>query len=328
MSLWGGFDEPECPLDAGIEKRLELDLIIRKDAVEVSGDCATKDAPARGLLRATKEQWNAVLSRVDEHIHSTTSQGLLSAFFAERCIVIITPMRIVVTASAEVMLHKITGPLLQLVTDCGCGVEWASFMRRNTSSPWEADDETNLVMASEYAELKQAFPTGKPFLLGQVDSDHYFYFLFDRVDRTSADTVEDEVQVNVVMYNVSEPMDKLSQTIDVTTAGKGQGEYHQLLRSFSIRSAGGDTVVPCVTFETNDPEMPHASRISELLERYKPARVTLITLFDPQSTAARRFAAGDRCGLDTFSHYNVENRATNEFAPGYVIRKTMFARKD
>ena len=345
MSLWGGFDEPENPVDAGLEKRLELDVTFLAGEEASAGMNATDKTSPRGMLRATSEQWSAVLSILDESIHRTSSQGLLSAYYGERCIIITSPRRVVITASPEVMLHKITVPLLQLVSDCGCGVEWVSYMRKNTCSPWDADDETNLIMAAEYAELKHAFPKGNPFLLGPVDSDHYFYFVYDNVDRTSGDTVEDDIQVNVVMYNVNDvPCDKTFQDIRVLTPTTASAELeqqrpllcegHELIRRFSVRSvstcdrAQAHHAVSCLTFETNDPNMDHKSRIAELLERYRPARFTLITLFDPQSTVARRFAEGDRCGLDTFSHYTVENRATNEFAPGYVIRKTVFFQKE
>jgi S-adenosylmethionine decarboxylase len=171
--------------------------------------------------------------------------------------------------------------------------------------------------------LKQSFPQGKSFLIGPLDGDHYFYFVYDALDRKSGSVIENDAQVNLVMYNVTPAThqaalsDKITQSC--TLINNKTDEYEALRHFYACGQR-------CVTFESNATTGDHASRVTELLDEYQPDRFTLITLFDPATTFAQRFAKGDRCGLDKFSKFKIDNCFTNEFAHGYTVRKTVFVR--
>lgn len=309
MSLWGGFDEPANVTDSGCEKRLEIDIQV--------------EAGSADLHSVTKDQWAAVLASIQQSIIKVQgSQNAVQAFHTAECLLLVVRDKVIVTSSATVLLHQLLTPLMRVCTQVvGAHVEWSSFMRKNTASPWEPDNAMNHVMASEYADLKNTFPQGRSFLIGPVDGDHYFYFVHDAVNRKRSAVVEDDVQVNLVMYNVQldTELEPKNVTQDCVVLPAAKGEY-ETLRFFN---ACGQ---PCATFETNTSSEDHANRIASLLELYKPDRCTLITLFDPSTNMARRLAKGDRCGLDKFENFTVENRCTNEFAHGYVVRKTMLTR--
>lgn len=310
MSLWGGFDEPANVTDSGCEKRLEIDVKVTFES--------------RGLLVITQKQWQALLDDIKEDILESKQWSALHFFRTPQCTIIVSKDKVIATSSAVTLLHRLVAPLVKMCNDTtiGTSIQWASFMRKNIASPWEPDNEMNHVMASEYAELKEAFPQGKSFLIGPVDGDHYFYFVHDAMDRSKKDVVEDDAQLNLVMYNVvdNEPHRGENKVVQTCTPLTEEADEFEAIRHFH---ACGQR---CVTYETNATSVDHADRIAKLLEKYQPDRFTLITLFDPATVVAKRFSRGDRCGLDKFENYCAENCCTNEFAHGYIVRKTMFAR--
>lgn len=309
MSLWGGFDAPTNVTDSGCEKRFELDVNLSSE-------------DNQGLLAVDKEKWHGVLRIINESVLEYKALDALHWLRTAQCAVIVTKDKVIVTSSAVTLLHLLVAPLIHVCNQVGV-VEWSSFMRKNIASPWDPDNEMNHVMASEYAELKQAFPRGKSFLIGPVDGDHYFYFVHDALNRASGNVVENDAQVNLVMYNVKAATSNDAAAKEVVqscnTLDNKTDEY-EALRQFT---ACGQR---CVTFETNSTTQIHANRIAELLEEYAPDRFTLLTLFDPSTVVAKRFSKGDKCGLDKFANYRLENCFTNEFAHGYTVRKTVFVR--
>lgn len=310
MSLWGGFDEPTNVTDSGCEKRFELDVKI-------------PSGKGQGLLAVDSNQWQNVLDLIKETICECKEYEALSWIRTPQSALIVTKEKVVVTCSAVTLLHLLVAPLIELCNRVGT-VEWSSFMRKNVSSPWDPDNEMNHVMASEYAELKQAFPQGRSFLIGPLDGDHYFYFVHDALDRKNGDVIENDAQVNLVMYNVSpqthQGENASGKIIQTCVPKDNKTDEYEAMRHFY---ACGQR---CATFETNATTEEHADRLVDLLREYQPDRFTLITLFDPATTTAKRFAKGDRCGLDKFAHYKLENCFTNEFAHGYTVRKTVFVR--
>lgn len=312
MSLWGGFDEPANVTDSGCEKRFEVDVMITE------GD-------AQGLLAVGHHQWQELLNHLKEDISETKEFASLSWIRTPQCALIVTKEKVIVTASAVTLLHLLVAPMMELCKEKGLRVKWSSFMRKNIASPWDPENEMNHVMASEYAELKQAFPPGKSFLIGPVDGDHYFYFVYDALNRKDTSAVlEADVQVNLVMYNVTpeshQGENSNGKVVQRCTPLDNKSDEYETLRQFV---ACGQR---CVTFETNATTDAHADRIATLLEEFQPDRFTLITLFDLATVSAQRYAKGDRCGLDKFAKYKTENCFTNEFARGYTVRKTVFVR--
>jgi S-adenosylmethionine decarboxylase len=310
MSLMGAMDMCPGTKDCGLEKRLELDLVA---------------STHQGMLEVMDEQWNALFECLDECGSTTTRSEGLRIFKTSKAMVVVARTRVIITSSAEVMLHTIIDPLLRLCREHRCTVEWSSFMRKNRSSPW-TDHETNQVMAAEFLALKRAFPRGASHLFGPLDGDHYFYFIFDGIDRRIPDAVlEDDVQVNVVMYGVKSDAVSLNggtaksgvlqECVILSDPMSIHADAYESTRRFESTSS-----VPIVTYETNaSVHFDHESRIAQLVKQYAPERFTLMTLFDPHSVLAKR-----TLGATIGSDYTIENRATTEFAPGYVVCKTMF----
>ncbi|KAG5472534.1 hypothetical protein LSCM1_03936 [Leishmania martiniquensis] len=295
MSLWGGFSNPTSYSDSGLEKRLELDF-----------------ASALDVHALTVAELGHVLAAAGQKLlqHSSV-EGLLSLEMTQS-IVIVTPYKLVVTSASEVMLHQVVTPALAFLTSRGARVEWASYLRKNTTSPWCAESETSDIMAQEYAELKAAFPTGKSFLTGPVDGHHYFNFVYDNVERV-AGRKEQDVQVNVFLYNVATGLEEVHKTTQRFHA-LPSGEY-EVTRTF--------VGAPCVSFETNArAAVSTPARVQELVDTFQPAYFTIVALQDKDAdgSALRR-------NFDSFHAYTLQNRTVNFFGEGYAFHQLLFARR-
>lgn len=294
MSLWGGFANPTSYSDSGLEKRLELDFAVA--------------VPSEAFAVAELEE---VLAAAGQTLQRHSYDGGLLSLEMTQSIVILTPHKLVVTSASEVMLHHILAPALALLREKAVSVEWASYLRKNTTSPWCAKSETSDIMAQEYAELKAAFPAGKSFLTGPVDGDHYFNFVFDGVQRTAGRTEED-VQVNVFLYDVAAGHSEASKAAQHFHA-LPNGEY-EVTRTF----AG----VPCVSFETNAKAAVAApTRVQAIVDEFQPAHFTLVALQDKDADGAAL-----RRTFTSFKAYALQNRTVNFFGEGYAFHQLLFAR--
>lgn len=295
MSLWGGFASPTDYSDSGLEKRLELDFHCSIDVAVFSA------AELEGVFAATNQQ----------PCNFMTENGL-AALETMQSMLIVTARRFIITASSEVMMHELLAPALTLLQQKGIKVEWASFFRKNATSPWNAENETSDIMAQEYADLKAAFPTGQSFLTGPVDGDHYFSFVYDAIQRGDS-REETDVQVNAFLYDVSRVMEVQPKTTKQYLRPLPNGEY-EMTRVF--------TDVPCVSFETNAVAATTSpTRIQQLLDTHQPSRFTIIALQDKDTDG---FAL--QHNFQNFVGFSLQNRTVNYFGGGYAFQQLVFAR--
>ncbi|KAF5226509.1 putative S-adenosylmethionine decarboxylase proenzyme [Trypanosoma cruzi] len=306
MAMWGGFDGPRNANDCGIEKRLELDF----RGVIVPSEVAVLD------LESVMSHAGELLER-----HSA-EKGLISLVFGNS-LMQLTQRHVIVTSSSSVLLHEILGPLLDLLRSHGIDIEWASFMRMNTTSPWSSLCEMSEIMAQEYAQLKSVFPSGHPYLTGPLDSDHFFYFVYDAIERNVLGAPpEDDVQINVYMYNVKtdgsgDDDDALKSVQQVVPLS--ETEYEML------RVSTDNMAHPFAAFETN--AMIAATKKRELvrglLEKFCPDRFTMVVLQDRCSPLAQKASI-----FDEMEGYTIMNRATNHFGQGYAFHQTSYIRAE
>ncbi|KAL7696554.1 S-adenosylmethionine decarboxylase proenzyme-like [Lotmaria passim] len=296
MSLWGGFASPTDYSDSGLEKRLELDF-----------------AAAMPASTFTVAELEAVLATAQQELrHVTQAEGLL-AMEMTQSILILTPYKLIVTSASEVMLHQVLKPALALLEAKAVEVEWASYLRKNTTSPWCAESETSDIMAQEYADLKAAFPAGKSFLTGPVDSDHFFNFVYDDVERQTQRREED-VQVNVFLYDVVNGLGD-TQKCEQRFTALPDGEY-EVARTFAA--------MPCVSFETNSKAaVMSPARVQHLVDTFQPAHFTIVALQDKDTDGAAL-----RRNFQSFDAYTLQNRTVNHFGEGYAFHQLLFARSD
>lgn len=320
-ALWGSFSQEETENHTGPEKRLELDLRERQlDLRErQNGASLSKDA----LLRIANDLGAVQSVRLGDHGCSV---------LCDVGTIIATKLRVVVTSGSAVQMHKLVQGIVDTVVEAGFDVEWASFMRKNNVSPWDSRDKS---MAHEYKSLKDVFPTGQPFIFGSVDSDHYFYYVYDDLKRGPG-CVESDVQVNVKMYNFDRQHDAPASLFKMDGAHDARdksGLFQAVTFSEdgtyrTLRLAESDNASTVASFETSEEMVDCAETVATAVECLKPERFTLIVLVDPHSSTAKHLSKRAEIGIeaDKYAGYTMMNRTVNEFAHGYIVVKVSFAR--
>ncbi|ORC90746.1 S-adenosylmethionine decarboxylase proenzyme [Trypanosoma theileri] len=306
MALWGGFSEPQQAVDGCLEKRLELDL--RRPIDPASVDPQT-------LVDAMQPTGDGLLH------HRVNSSGRVLTF--HHSIMLLTERRVLVVSDSSVLLHAALRPLINLVQQWEVDVEWASFMRMNLASPWSPKCEISDIMAQEYAELKSVFPSGHPYLTGPVDRDHFFYFVYDNIERKIPNARrEEDVQINIYMHNINVPCQdgnisyeslKNIQEVEPLPCAT---EYEVL------RISGEENGTSFVSFETNAADAePSNKRVLENIERFAPDRFSMVVLQDRDGHLAnRRHVFGEVRG------YSILSRAVNHFGEGYAFHQAVYVR--
>jgi hypothetical protein len=127
--------------------------------------------------------------------HPTAGEGF--ALLCDGAIILTMPQCVIIICDMDVAVHRAVPALKTLIASHGFEIEWASFKRKNNGCPWGAKKDSSNV--EEYAILKETFPAGNSFMFGAIDSDHYFDFIFDDLQRP---TNESDVQCNIKLYGV------------------------------------------------------------------------------------------------------------------------------
>ena len=309
-ALFGGLPDAVPNPHFGPEKRLELDLRRCGDAGKIVPSEAT-------LLRIAEALGVSPIETTD------TVWG--SAVLCDAAIIVWSGAKVIVTCDMDIQLHRALESILLLFEAQMLEPEWASFVRKNTVCPW---DSVDVSIAHEYSVLKTAFPSGQPFVFGPVDSDHYFYYVFDDL-RRGTDCDESDIQTNVIMYNILSPDRIVLGSHDVRFGLKdngaqfvhfAEGSYESLrVKNFGIGASN------IASFETN--VEGSILTLAEQIVALQPERFTVTMLMDPQSSTCQAFSKREPIGLEQslYPGYQMVNRTTNTFEHGYAVAKVSFA---
>ncbi|CUG91117.1 S-adenosylmethionine decarboxylase, putative [Bodo saltans] len=342
MAMWGSMKENFDPVSRerfsfeGPEKRLEI--IMRET------DMTHPDA-----LRSLDDSvWEAVVGSLNAQIVSRIrNEHIQSYVLTESSLFVMRNRIILITCGTTTLLNSV--PLiLQAISDVRGECEWASFMHKNYSFPWEQKGP-HLSMAEEYKTLKLHFPKGKPFIFGPVDSDHYFFYCYDDVVRPCP---EKDNQMSLTMYGLDKTFTsnffseefvscgpetaKIREASHLNEIVTDAWEMHDLQFApcgYSVNAIQGEEystmhITPedhCsfASYETNSKMANLSVRMRTVLSVFKPQRFTVIVILDPQSEVARAYQDSEKIGVEPEYHpdYSLVNRTTNEFAPGYISMK-------
>jgi S-adenosylmethionine decarboxylase len=342
MATWGSMTDFD-PVSRerfsfeGPEKRLEIIMRVTDNVTHPNGLCSLDDSVWEAVVGSLHAQ---IVSRIrNEHIQSYV--------LTESSLFVMRNRIILITCGTTTLLNSV--PLIiQAISDVRGECEWASFMHKNYSFPWEQKGP-HLSMADEYKTLKKHFPKGKPFIFGPVDSDHYFFYCYDDVVRPCP---EQDTQMSMTMYGLDkdftanffseEFVSTGAETCKIRAASRlseivtDSWELHDLQFApcgYSVNAIQGDEyqtmhITPedhCsfASYETNSKMVNLSQRMRTVLSVFKPQRFTVIVILDPQSEVARAYEASEQIGVEQQFHtdYSLVNRTMNEFAPGYIAMK-------
>jgi S-adenosylmethionine decarboxylase len=294
-SMWSGSDE--VALEHGLEKRFEVDTT----------------TPVGWMLA----DFTAVVGAMECDIKDSKLTEDILYIVCDRCVIVALADRVVITANYCVALHKAITPLMDLISAKESAVQWSSFMRKNTASPWSVATEDTL-LAVEYSNLKECFPAGNSFLLGPLDAVHYFYFVYDNIDR-SVPSAETDLQVNVVLHNTQSSPRSVTRLGFQPTSKTGE-IYHRCATNGSTyevsRLLSADGVNSCC-YESNG--LVTSEKIDNLVRDFKPTSFSVTALVDVNCPTPVNPKAM------SFEGYQLENCASNEFAHGCTVVKTVYS---
>jgi S-adenosylmethionine decarboxylase len=320
----------------GPEKRLEI--IVRGKGLDDGG-----------LRQAAQEEWAAIIAILKAQIVNKVHNEHLDAYVLTESSLFVFPNKVLlITCGTTILLHALPA-ILDVIAKYHLEVEWASFMRKNFSYPWEQIGP-HASMESEYALLKAHLPLGKPFIFGPIDSDHYFCFVYDDIHRPC---VEEETQISMTMYDFDPKVaahfysDKFMDG-EATTPIRAATGVETLVPGWIVQDL---QFAPCgysinaikdglyqtmhitpeehcsfASYETNTPTADVAEVLTGVLAVFKPQRFTVVLLADPQSPIGVKLERSEDLGWDNVAGYTVSNMSVNEFAPGYTLVKANFTR--
>lgn len=288
---------------SGLEKRIELDI---------RGDLST--IAVADLV--------PIMETVKCSIVDSFDEDDIRFVVGDHCLIVITPTKIIFTADSAILIHKSLPAWTALLSERECTVEWSSFMRKNTTTPWSAQDS---VLAEEYTDLKHTFPDGNAFLFGPLDADHYFYYVFDGVDRSRVASPTDkamDLQVNVALHDVEQI--PVIETLGLRKTNKSGTVYQRCMaiapgKYQTVRMLQDEQGSNSCMVESNADSIPLAT----LVEQFCPSRFSVTYLVDPNCPDGETF---DASAL-TFECYRKDVQMTNEFTGGYHVSKATFTRE-
>jgi S-adenosylmethionine decarboxylase len=337
MAIVGSAQQNKLRGFEGPEKRLEI--IVRGAAIE-----------QRGLRAASRQEWadiiNILKAQIVNHVHNDEVDAYV---LTESSLFVFRHKVLLITCGTTILLHALPA-ILELIARHRLEVEWASFMRKNFSYPWEQVGP-HATMENEYGLLKAHLPLGRPFIFGPIDSDHYFAFVYDDVKRPC---VEEDTQISMTMYDFDEAV--AAQFFSETFV---DGEATEIIRKksgvatlvegwivqdlqfapcgYSINAIrGGEYQTMHITpekhcsfasYETNIPTGNVVPLLAGVLAVFRPQRFSVMLLADPQSPIGVGLARGDKVGLEQIEGYAISNHSHHEFAPGYTLVKANFVKE-
>eukprot|EP00331_Platyophrya_macrostoma_P016033 CAMPEP_0176466314 /NCGR_PEP_ID=MMETSP0127-20121128/37822_1 /TAXON_ID=938130 /ORGANISM="Platyophrya macrostoma, Strain WH" /LENGTH=370 /DNA_ID=CAMNT_0017859465 /DNA_START=32 /DNA_END=1145 /DNA_ORIENTATION=+ len=311
MAMWGmmkDFDPSHDRAFEGPEKRLEI--IMRE----------TSSTHEDGLRALDDSVWENVVGSLHAQIVSRIRNDIIQSYVLTESSLFVMRNRIILITCGTTTLLNSVPLILDAISSVRGELEWASFMHKNYSFPWEQRGP-HLSMAEEYKALKQHFPKGRPFIFGPVDSDHYFFYCYDDVVRPCVvrakshldQIVTDDWNIHDLQfapcgYSINAIRDYEYQTMHITP------EDHCSFASY----------------ETNSKMENLSDRMRVVLGVFRPQRFTIIVILDPQSAVGKAFQEARPIGVepDSLPEYTLINRTTNEFGPGYVAVKLNYVKWD
>ncbi|GET90923.1 S-adenosylmethionine decarboxylase proenzyme [Leishmania tarentolae] len=345
MAMWGSMKEynPEQGFSfEGPEKRLEV--ILR----------CTPETHVDGLRSLDDSVWSDVVGSLNAQIVSRESNEYINSYVLTESSLFVTKDRIIlITCGTTTLLNSIPN-ILEAISAVRGELEWVSFMHKNYSFPWmQKGPHTSL--ADEFTTLKQHFPTGKPYILGPVDSDHYFLFCYDDIIRPCSS--EDDTQLSMTMYGLDKEQTKywfsdrfISTGAETATIRAETHLDHVVDESWTlhdlqfepcgysinaIRGAEYQTIhitpedhCSFASYETNSRAANCSDRMKKVLGVFRPQRFTVIVFLDPESPMGKVFNEGNGIGVEPeyYPEYSLLHCTTNEFAPGYFAMKSNYVR--
>jgi len=160
----------------GSEKKMEIDFI------PMDGSDAQL-LPADGGLRTyNRHFWSDIIALLNGTILLHDPQEKFDAYLISESSLFVYNDRIVILTCGTTLLLKTLPAMIEAASGIGLEVSWFQYSRKNFLFP-DKQHSPHKSFDMEVDFLDCIFPTGRPFVMGPISSDHWYLFVADFIDR-------------------------------------------------------------------------------------------------------------------------------------------------
>jgi len=160
----------------GSEKKMEIDFI-PMDGSDVEA------IPNNGGLRTyNRKYWSEIIAMLNGSILLHDALEKFDAYLISESSLLVYNDRIVILTCGTTLLLKTLPAFISAAAKIGLEVSWFQYSRKNFLFP-DKQHSPHTTFDTEVSFLDNIFPTGRPFVMGPLSSDHWYLFVADFIDR-------------------------------------------------------------------------------------------------------------------------------------------------
>mmetsp|Transcript_21849 Transcript_21849/g.72223 ORF Transcript_21849/g.72223 Transcript_21849/m.72223 type:complete len:414 (+) Transcript_21849:538-1779(+) len=183
----------------GSEKKMEIDF----RPID-GGDTDTIDING-GLRQYNREFWSDIVAILNGTILLADPQEKFDAYLISESSLFVYNDRVIILTCGTTLLLKTLPAIMKAGADVGLEVCWFQYSRKNFLFP-EQQSFPHTSFDQEVHFLHEYFPTGRPFIMGPLSSDHWYLFVADFIRRETPDgsrkIVDRDQMLNIYMYGI------------------------------------------------------------------------------------------------------------------------------
>lgn len=279
--------EVEVMAFEGAEKKME---IIFSNVSESHSEFGSS-----GLRSFGREHWSSVVALLNGSILKHEPHEEFDAYLISESSLFVYADRVVILTCGTTILLKTLSAIMQTGHKIGLDVCWFQYSRKNFLFP-EKQHFPHGSFDQEVKFCSQIFKDGQPFILGPMNSDHWYVFLVDRMQRQLAicdsspsfdsSSMGSEQTLNIYMYGIDQNVAQLfvkAEEMIIPSIFESAPSDSDVKKSGSAElSSGADklTVKSSSGFVTSAAEASERSGILSLMSEYDGA-IDHDHLFDP-----------------------------------------------
>lgn len=160
----------------GSEKKMEIDFI-PMDGSDV--ELLPNDG---GLRSYNREYWAGIVALLNGSILLHDPREKFDAYLISESSLFVYADRIVILTCGTTLLLKTLPAFMDAAAAVGLEVSWFQYSRKNFLFP-DKQHCPHKSFDMEVDFLERIFPSGRPFVLGPMTSDHWYLYVADFIDR-------------------------------------------------------------------------------------------------------------------------------------------------
>ena len=160
----------------GSEKKMEIDFI------PMDGSDAEAMPNHGGLRSYHRQYWSDIIAILNGCILLHDAEEKFDAYLISESSLMVYNDRIVILTCGTTLLLKTLPAFIDAAAKIGLEVSWFQYSRKNFMFP-DKQLTPHKTFDMEVSFLDKIFPTGRPFVMGPMTSDHWYLFVADFIDR-------------------------------------------------------------------------------------------------------------------------------------------------